>query len=55
MENLEACMQQRIATSPKTIRAPSNVDLPMVEGCTTIPFTSKCPKPIFEVWVGNNS
>ena len=32
MENLKACMHQGIATSPTAIEAPSNADLPMVEG-----------------------
>ena len=36
MENLEACMQQGIATSPMAIEALCNVDLLMVEGCATI-------------------
>ena len=36
MENLKACMQQGVATSPMAIEAPYNMDLPMVEGCTTI-------------------
>ena len=31
MKNLEACMQQGVATSPTTIGARSNIDLPMVE------------------------
>ena len=40
MKNLEACMQQ-VATLVMTIGAPCNTDLPLVEGCTTTPLTSK--------------
>ena len=36
IENLNACMQQRVATSPTTIGPPYNVDLLMVEGRTAI-------------------
>ena len=35
IENLEACMQQRVATSPTTIGALSNMDLSMVEEFAT--------------------
>ena len=37
MRNLEACMQQAIATSPMTIGASSNIDLYIVDGCATTP------------------
>ena len=35
MKNLETYMQQGVATSPMTIGAPCNADLPTVEGCAT--------------------
>ena len=40
MENLEACMQHRIATSLTTIGIPYNVDFFMVEGCATFLLSS---------------
>ena len=33
--NLEACMQQGVATSPMAIEAPCNIDLHTVERCAT--------------------
>ena len=35
MENLQACMQQEMTTSPMTIGALCNVDLSMVKECAT--------------------
>ena len=38
MKNLEACMQQGVATLPTTVGAPCIAYLSMVEGCATTPF-----------------
>ena len=35
MKNLEACMQQGIATSHLAIGAPTNPKVPIIEGCAT--------------------
>ena len=40
IENLEACMLQRVTTSPTTIEASCNEDLPIVEGMCNYPFNS---------------
>ena len=38
MENLEACMQQGVSTSPIILEAFINVDLSIVEGFATTPL-----------------
>ena len=43
LENLDTCMQQGIATSPKAIEPPCNTYLSMIERCDTIPLSYLIP------------
>ena len=49
IKNLEACMQQGVATLPMVVEALHNANLFTIERCATIPLTFKCPKSIFEI------
>ena len=48
IENLEVCMLQEIAISSATIGAFFNMDLPMVEGCSTTSLTPNGQMLFFE-------